>query len=62
MRRKRPGFGRGALRFLYPANRKVLAYMREDADENVLCVVNVSRSPQAVEFDLSDSRAARRPR
>lgn len=56
IRRNHKVFGRGALRFLYPANRKVLAYIREDADETILCVVNVSRSPQAVELDLSDSK------
>ncbi len=55
-RRSRRAFGRGTLRFLYPANRKVIAYLREYGDEIVLCVANVSRSPQAVELDLSDWR------
>ncbi len=55
IRRSSKAFGRGALRFLYPANRKVLAYLREhDGDETILCVVNVSRAPQAVEVDLSE--------
>jgi maltose alpha-D-glucosyltransferase/alpha-amylase len=54
IRRNHRVLGRGALRFLYPANRKVLAYLREDADETILCVVNVSRSPQAVELDMSE--------
>ena len=53
-RRSRRAFGRGTLRFLYPANRKVIAYLREFRDETVLCVANLSRSPQAVELDLSD--------
>jgi maltose alpha-D-glucosyltransferase/alpha-amylase len=52
-RRSRRAFGRGSLRFLYPANRKVIAYLREYEDETVLCVANLSRSPQAVELDLS---------
>ncbi|HEV2559264.1 MAG TPA: maltose alpha-D-glucosyltransferase [Microvirga sp.] len=56
IRRNHRAFGRGALRFLYPANRKVLAYIREFEDETILCVVNVSRSPQAVELDLSDHK------
>jgi maltose alpha-D-glucosyltransferase/alpha-amylase len=56
IRRNHKAFGRGALRFIYPANRKVLAYIREDDDETILCVVNVSRSPQAVELDLSDHK------
>jgi maltose alpha-D-glucosyltransferase/alpha-amylase len=46
-------FGLGTLRFLYPGNRKVLAYLREHEEEIVLCVVNLSRSAQAVELDLS---------
>ncbi|MBS7707264.1 maltose alpha-D-glucosyltransferase [Chelatococcus asaccharovorans] len=52
-RRKHPAFGRGTLRFLYPRNRKILAYLREYEDETILCVANLSRSPQAVELDLS---------
>ncbi len=46
-------FGRGALRFLYPGNRKVLAYVRILGDEAVLCVCNLSRTAQAVQLDLS---------
>ena len=47
-------FGRGTLRFLRPANRKVLAYLREYDGESILCVANVSRTAQAVELDLSE--------
>ncbi len=54
IRRANVAFGRGALRFLYPQNRKVLAYLREHDNETVLCVVNVSRAPQAVELDLAE--------
>jgi maltose alpha-D-glucosyltransferase / alpha-amylase len=52
-------FGRGTLKLLYPNNRRVLAYLREyaqDGDElseTLLCVANVSRASQAVELDLS---------
>ena len=46
-------FGRGALRFLRPANRKVIAYVREHAGETVLCVANLSRVPQQAALDLS---------
>jgi maltose alpha-D-glucosyltransferase/alpha-amylase len=50
-------FGRGTQRFLYPANRKVLAYLRVygsgEHEEIILCVYNLSRSAQAVELDLS---------
>jgi maltose alpha-D-glucosyltransferase/alpha-amylase len=66
VRRQSRVFGRGRLRFLYPGNRKVLAYIRtaegkaegkadvkgDDGDEVILCVANLSRSAQAVELDL----------
>jgi maltose alpha-D-glucosyltransferase/alpha-amylase len=55
-RRSRRAFGRGTLRFLYPSNRKVIAYIRAHEDEILLCVANLSRSAQAVELDLSDWR------
>ncbi|HEX8663284.1 MAG TPA: maltose alpha-D-glucosyltransferase [Beijerinckiaceae bacterium] len=54
IRRTHRALGRGSLRFLYPANRKVLAYVREHEGEAILCVANVSRAPQAVELDLAD--------
>ncbi|MGR4067213.1 maltose alpha-D-glucosyltransferase [Billgrantia sp. C5P2] len=51
-------FSRGTLRPLYPANRHILAYLREmtldDGDtEALLCVANMARTAQAVELDLS---------
>jgi maltose alpha-D-glucosyltransferase / alpha-amylase len=49
----RATFGRGAQRFLYPTNRKILAFLREDECETLLCVSNLSRTAQAVELDLS---------
>src|SRR5438270_6739511 len=54
VRRRHPALGRGTLRFLYPKNRKVLAYLREADGEAILCVANVSRASQAVELDLSE--------
>jgi maltose alpha-D-glucosyltransferase/alpha-amylase len=56
VRKAHPAFGRGTLRFLYPGNRKIFAYLREipgDDGETVLCVCNLSRTAQAVELDLS---------
>jgi maltose alpha-D-glucosyltransferase/alpha-amylase len=58
VRRQFRAFGRGSLRFLYPGNRKVLAFLREDVGnegtgETLLCVCNLSRAAQAVELDLS---------
>ena len=54
VRGRHPAFGRGTLKFLYPHNRKVLAFLRELDDEVLLCVANVAGSPQAVELDLSE--------
>jgi maltose alpha-D-glucosyltransferase / alpha-amylase len=45
-------FGRGTLTFLYPSNRAVIAYLRQHEDINVLCVMNLSRSAQAIELEL----------
>ncbi len=53
VRRRHRAFGRGKLRFLYPGNRKVLAYLREHEEETILCICNLSRTSQAVELDLS---------
>jgi maltose alpha-D-glucosyltransferase / alpha-amylase len=55
-RRTRRALGRGTLRFLYPTNRKVIAYLREWESEIMLCVANLSRSAQAVELDLAEYR------
>ena len=49
--------GRGSLTFLRPANRKILAYIREYGDEIILCVANLSRSAQPVELDLARYKA-----
>ncbi len=51
-------FGRGTLTFLNPANRKILAYLRDlehedGTHETVLCVANLSRFAQPVALDLS---------
>jgi len=53
VRRRHAAFGRGTLTFLYPKNRKVLAYLRQYSGDTILCVANVAHSPQAVELDLS---------
>jgi len=53
VRKARLAFGRGEQRFLYPSNRKVLAYLRSYNEETILCVFNLARAPQAVELDLS---------
>ena len=52
VRKAHAAFGRGSLEFLYPRNRKVLAYVREYEGQRLLCVFNLARSAQAVELDL----------
>jgi maltose alpha-D-glucosyltransferase / alpha-amylase len=52
VRKTHSAFGRGSLEFLYPRNRKILAYMREHEGQKLLCVFNLARSAQAVELDL----------
>jgi maltose alpha-D-glucosyltransferase/alpha-amylase len=54
VRKRYRAFGRGTLRFLYPGNRRLLAYLRCHEDETVLCVANLSHTLQAVELDLSE--------
>ncbi len=54
VRKRTKAFGRGAMRLLYPGNRKVLAYLREYDGDVVLCVFNLSRAAQPVELDLSE--------
>jgi maltose alpha-D-glucosyltransferase/alpha-amylase len=56
VRRSTPVFGRGTLHFIRPANRAVIAYLREYNNEIILCVANLSRSAQAAELDLSHLR------
>ncbi|WP_397458945.1 maltose alpha-D-glucosyltransferase [Pseudomonas asplenii] len=58
VRKQQKAFGRGSLKMLSPANRRILAYTREytDAEGNneiILCVANVSRTAQAAELELS---------
>ncbi len=52
LRRRYPAFGRGTMRMLKPANRKILAYIREYEGETLLIVANLSRFSQAAELDL----------
>lgn len=53
VRKSTLAFGRGTMTFIRPANRSVLAYVRQYQNEVILCVANLSRSAQATELDLS---------
>jgi maltose alpha-D-glucosyltransferase/alpha-amylase len=52
-RRSTPVFGSGSIEFLFPANHRVLAYIRQLGKETILVVNNLSSAAQAVELDLS---------
>ncbi|MCC9166287.1 maltose alpha-D-glucosyltransferase [Pontibacter harenae] len=54
MRKRYKAFGRGSIRFLSPANSKVLAFVREYEGETILVIANLSRFPEAVELDLQE--------
>ena len=51
-RRSNGVFGRGSIEFLYPANHRILAYLRRLGKETVLVVNNLSSTAQAVELDM----------
>jgi maltose alpha-D-glucosyltransferase/alpha-amylase len=53
LRKSYRAFGRGSIRFLYPENYKVLAFLRCYQDECILTVSNLSRFVQYVELDLA---------
>ncbi len=52
VRKRYPVFGRGTFEALHPANMRVLAYIRQDENHTILCVVNLSRFVQPVSLDL----------
>jgi maltose alpha-D-glucosyltransferase / alpha-amylase len=52
-RRRSPSLSRGDIEFLYPENRKVVAFLRTLGEERTLVVANLARSAQFVEIDLS---------
>jgi maltose alpha-D-glucosyltransferase/alpha-amylase len=52
VRRSTRVFGNGSIEFLYPANHRILAYVRQYGSETVLVVNNLSNAAQAVELDL----------
>jgi len=52
IRRSNPVFGSGSIEFLYPANHRILAYVRQLGKETILVVNNLSSAAQAVELDL----------
>ena len=54
VRQAHPAFGRGDIIFLHLANKKLLAYLRRDRVEVLLCVANLCETAQATELNLSE--------
>ncbi len=52
VRRSTPLLGSGSIEFLYPANHRILAYIRQLDGQTILVVNNLSGAAQAVELDL----------
>jgi maltose alpha-D-glucosyltransferase/alpha-amylase len=52
VRKSSRAFGHGSIEFLYPANHRILAYIRRCENETILVVNNLSKTAQAVELDL----------
>src|ERR671922_109345 len=52
LRNRHQVFGRGDIEFLTPENHRVLAFVRRDANEQILVVANLSRFAQFCELDL----------
>ena len=53
LRKRYKAFARGSVEFLFPENRKVLAFVRRYEGETMLFVANLSRFVQYVELDLT---------
>ncbi|CAN5861346.1 maltose alpha-D-glucosyltransferase [soil metagenome] len=53
IRRKHPVFGTGTFEALDTSNPRVLAFLREDDDQQVLVVANMAATAQYVQLDLS---------
>ena len=58
VRKGSPVFGRGTIRFLHPANTRILAHLREHQGEILLFVHNLSGASEPVELDLREFRGA----
>jgi len=58
LRKRYKAFGRGSIEFLYPENRKVLAFIRHFENETIFVIANLSRFTQFAELDMSAFRGA----
>jgi maltose alpha-D-glucosyltransferase/alpha-amylase len=53
-RKRFRALGQGSFQFLHPENRKVLAFIRSDEDEQILVLANLSRFVQVVDLNLRE--------
>jgi len=53
VRKKHKVFGRGTVEFLKPENTAILKNSTSYEDKNILCIVNLSKTSEFVELDLS---------
>ncbi|MEY3407061.1 MAG: maltose alpha-D-glucosyltransferase, partial [Actinomycetota bacterium] len=58
VRNQHPVFGNGKIEFLQPANQKVIAYIRSNAEEKILVIANLSATNQRVDLDLGEYQGA----
>ena len=58
VRKTSQAFGRGTLRIVRTGNRKIFVYLRTFGEDTILCVVNLARSAQPVEINLSEFKGA----
>ncbi|MEA2586115.1 MAG: maltose alpha-D-glucosyltransferase / alpha-amylase [Thermomicrobiales bacterium] len=59
VRKQYKAFGRGTLDFILPDNPHVLAYVRRYEQETIVCVVNLARTVQFAELNLSEFEGKR---
>ncbi len=52
LRKKCGIFGTASMDFIYPDNKKILVYIREQQENLILCVFNLSKTSQPVELNL----------
>ncbi|NLF84458.1 MAG: maltose alpha-D-glucosyltransferase [Candidatus Gastranaerophilales bacterium] len=53
-RKKYKALGRGTIEFIMPKNHKILTYVRSYEDEKILCVVNLAKTAEFIDIDLSE--------
>ena len=54
VRAQHPVFGLGGVHVLRPTNAAIFAFVRQDGNDTILCVNNLSSRAQAAELDLSE--------